>query len=232
MNELVFLGNNNEPFTTSLVIAEGTDNQHESIIRLIQNNLERFKRWGEIYFTDLKSGNYLGDMRGRPTKVAVLNEQQATFLVTLLRNNDIVLDFKAELVDQFYKMREILRRQNDPYWLTVRQSSKETNKDLMKAVHDEVIPAARRNGSITEDDIFYKTYNKLINKNARVKAGQRDSLPTTQLIMIDQMQNIAAAKIRADSHEGKTHKEMYSGAKQVVEGYAQVALVAERFLLN
>lgn len=37
-----------------------------------------------------------------------MNEQQATFLITLLCNNDIVLNFKAELVDRSYKMREIL----------------------------------------------------------------------------------------------------------------------------
>ncbi len=40
-----------------------------------------------------------------------MNEQQATFLITLLRNNETVLDFKAELVDRFYKMREILLNQ-------------------------------------------------------------------------------------------------------------------------
>ena len=33
----------------------------------------------------------------RPTKVALLNEQQATFLITLLRNNDIVVAFKRGL---------------------------------------------------------------------------------------------------------------------------------------
>lgn len=230
MNELVFL-KGEVPFTTSLVIAEGTNNQHESIIRLIQNNVERFNRWGKIDFSDLKSGNYLGDMRGRPIKVANLNEQQATFLITLLRNNDVVLDFKAELVDQFFKMREALQSMVLKRPL-VRQSSIFTFKDLMDAIHDEVIPAARRSGSTTPDKIFYINFNKLINKNAGGPAGQRDNLPTTQLIMIDQMQNIAAVKIRADSHKGKTHKEIYSGAKQIVEGYAQVALVAERFLLN
>lgn len=109
------------PFTNSLVIAEGTHNQHESIIRLTQKHEARFNRWGALRFIDLKSGNPLG---GRPTTVALLNEQQATFLITLLRNTDIVLDFKAELVDQFYKMREILRNQQNAEWLETRKDVK------------------------------------------------------------------------------------------------------------
>ena len=59
MNELVTI-RGNDCFTNSLVIAEGTENEHESIIRLIQRYEEKFNRWGKIYFTDLKSENYLG----------------------------------------------------------------------------------------------------------------------------------------------------------------------------
>ena len=58
---------------------------------------------GKFKFLHLKCKNLLG---GRPTKVANLNEQQATFLITLLRNNNVVPDFKAELVERFFKMRE------------------------------------------------------------------------------------------------------------------------------
>ena len=76
--DLVFVRGKNA-FTNSLVIAEGTNNQHESVIRIIQKNLERFERWGKIKFSDLKSGNPLSD---RPIKVAELNEQQVTFLLT------------------------------------------------------------------------------------------------------------------------------------------------------
>ena len=79
MNELVFL-KNDQAVTMSLIIAENTNNQHKSVIQLIDDHKARFE-----------PTNLLG---GRPTKVAILNEQQATFLITLLRNNDIVLEFK------------------------------------------------------------------------------------------------------------------------------------------
>ena len=75
MNELVTI-RGNDCFTNSLVIAEGTENEHESIIRLIQRYEEKFNRWGKIYFTDLKSENPRG---GRPTKVAFFNEHKQHF---------------------------------------------------------------------------------------------------------------------------------------------------------
>ena len=106
MKKLVFL-KNDTPLTTSLVIAEGTENEHRSIIRLIQTYEKQFKRWGKVRFMDLKSTNPEG---GRPTKVALLNEPQATFLITLLRNNEIVVAFKGELVAQFFDMRDALQK--------------------------------------------------------------------------------------------------------------------------
>ena len=116
MNELVFL-KNNQPVTTSLIVAEGTHNEHESVMRLINEHKMHFERWGQVRFSDLKSTNPLG---GRPTKVAYLNEQQATFLITLLRNSEIVLDFKSELVDRFYRMREILLNRQNVQWQELR----------------------------------------------------------------------------------------------------------------
>lgn len=49
---------------------------------------------------------------GRPEEIISLNEQQATLLVTFLKNTPVVVEFKTELVKQFYEMRtEIQKRQ-------------------------------------------------------------------------------------------------------------------------
>ena len=149
MKELVFV-RGNMPFTNSLVIAEGTENQHESIIRLIRKHLECFERWGKIQFSDLKSGNPLG---GRPTVIAELNEQQATFLVTLLRNNDIVLYFKAELVDQFYKMRALLEKRKTVEWQEARNASRCGWRALTDAIK-ELVELAHEQGSTTGEKFF------------------------------------------------------------------------------
>jgi hypothetical protein len=46
------------------------------------------------------------------------------------------------------------------------------------------------------------------------------------------LQNVAAANIRVKSKKGSNYKDVYSETKEAVEGYAQVALIAERLKLN
>lgn len=46
---------------------------------------------------------------GRPTEYALLNEQQATLLLTYMRNNETVKEFKKRLVKAFFEMRDQLQ---------------------------------------------------------------------------------------------------------------------------
>ena len=113
MGDLVFLEPNcikAEPFTTSDVIAERTKNSYRSIQRTIENQINRLEKFGVMRFEITLPTK--GSKGGRPKKVYYLNEPQATLLVTFLKNNDIVADFKTELVKQFYEMRtELQKRQ-------------------------------------------------------------------------------------------------------------------------
>ena len=230
MNELVFL-KGKQPVTTSLIVAERTDNQHESIMRLINEHKARFERWGEIHFSDLKSGNKNGDLRGRPTKVAYLNEQQATFLVTLLRNNDTVLDFKSALVDQFYKMREILLNQRNAEWQAIREAGKRGNQKMCDTIHDYVIPLARAKDSKAPDTVFYMNYQKAINKAAGVQPKSRDNQPLGQLYEIEKMQDMIETSIRGLAARGDDDKSIYRGTNQLLTNYSRISLIPERFLL-
>ena len=229
--DLVSLNSNDEPVTTSLKVAKHFGKQHKDVLEKIRNLSAEISADLQIdgYNPKFTECTYI-DSWNRPQVYFEMNRDAFVELVGNM-NTAKAREWKRKYHAAFNKMQKALETLAIKRGI-IRQSSIFSNKDLMAAVHDEVIPAARKNGSTTPDNVFYMNFNKLINRNAGVPAGQRDSLPTTQLIMIDQMQNIAAAKIRADSHRGKTHKEIYSGAKQVVEGYAQVALVAERFLLN
>ena len=229
MIELVFL-KGKEPVTTSLVIAEGTNNQHESIMRLINEHKARFERWGAIYFSDLKSGNKNGDLRGRPTRFAFLNEQQATFLVTLLRNNDIVLDFKSELVDRFWKMREILLNQQNEEWRAIRQAGKRGNQDMCDAIHDYIIPLAREAGSLAPDKVFYINYQKMVNKAACVQPNSRDNQPLGQLYEIEKLQGMVTASVKGLAAKGEDFKTIYHDTKQTLENYSRISLISQRFL--
>lgn len=92
-----------QAFTNSLIIAEKSKNQHESIVRLLNDNYVDFEEYGKIEFTDFKSGK-----RGRPIKIYFLNEQQSTLLLTYLNNSEPVKEFKKSLVREFYKMKNFI----------------------------------------------------------------------------------------------------------------------------
>ena len=47
---------------------------------------------------------------GQNTKDYILNEQQATLLITFLKNTEQVANFKTNLVKAFFKMREELSK--------------------------------------------------------------------------------------------------------------------------
>ena len=103
MNNLVFLTpNTQEPFTTSDVIAEFAEVKHHAIQQMIQKHESDFKEFGKLAF----------EMRPLPesrtkqkAKIYYLNEEQATLLMTYLKNTAQVRAFKKELVRQFYAMR-------------------------------------------------------------------------------------------------------------------------------
>lgn len=110
MSSLVFLEPDkidSEPFTTSDIIAECAKVQHHTITRLIQQHEKDFKEFGILRFEieEIKG-------RGQPKRHYQLNEEQATLLLTYLKNTPPVREFKKNLVCQFYAMRnELLRRQ-------------------------------------------------------------------------------------------------------------------------
>lgn len=87
------------------VVAEQTDNQEVAISNLINKYISEFKEFGIVHFKNEKTTNTdLGN--GRPSKTYYLNEQQATFLMTLLRNSPKVVIFKKALVKAFYELKE------------------------------------------------------------------------------------------------------------------------------
>lgn len=105
MNDLVYLSpNTKEPYTTSEVIAACAEIKHHAIQQLVQKHEGDFRTFGIIAFEMRKTGG-----RGRPETIYHLNEQQATLLMTYLRNTPVVREFKKELVRQFFAMREELR---------------------------------------------------------------------------------------------------------------------------
>lgn len=110
-DDLVFVGDDGEPFTTTLIIAGETGNEHESVVRIIRDNLDDFEEFGVVRF-EIGKPAASQNGGGRPVKYAVLTEPQSALAITYLRNNAKVRDFKKRLVRGFYAMRRLLAEQS------------------------------------------------------------------------------------------------------------------------
>ena len=146
MNGLVFLDPNRLdaiPFTTSKVIAEVTGMNHRRVKDAIRKHESTFLEFGLLGAYETESSG------GRPEEIVKLNEEQATFLMTLLKNTPTVVAFKKELVRQFYAMRrELVSRQVN------RAKMLPTRRDLTDAIRD-CIPESPHKG------MWYKHYTDL-----------------------------------------------------------------------
>lgn len=146
----------------------------------------------------------------QPTKVAQLNEVQAMYLVTLLDNNEKVLDFKALLVEEFCRMRKVLAERQTEAWLESRKAGKLTRRNETDVIK-ELIAYAKDQGS-KNADMLYMTYSKLANKIAGIK--QRDLATVKQLNILDELEGMIYHVIKLGMAAGKHHKDIYKDCKR------------------
>jgi phage regulator Rha-like protein len=96
----------------SRIIAHGLGIEHRAFMQTIKKYEPRIEqRFGVITFEMSKPLE--GSQGGRPEKFAWLTEEQATFLMTLSRNTDQVVDCKANLVDAFSQARQVIPQLTD-----------------------------------------------------------------------------------------------------------------------
>lgn len=118
--------NHGKPFTDTLVIAENCQIEHRAVIQLVRKYKEDFEEFGRVTF-QMDTFKTKGGFQKR--EYAELNEDQATYIITLFRNNDVVRAFKKRLVKEFRKLiNELNRIKSEP-------SRQESIKDKRAAAH-------------------------------------------------------------------------------------------------
>ncbi|MCG0572715.1 prophage P3 protein 3, phage-like repressor,C-term domain [Lactiplantibacillus plantarum] len=152
MNDLVTLTSQRldaKIYTTGDVIAKYAGITHHAVNKTIREQLVRLKRArnGLVEFKMQRRPS------GRMAKVYLLNEQQATLLITFLKNTPRVADFKEELVRQF----TVMKRE-----LILRQAKFELGKEFSKSLH----AAIRESPALGEHGHLYVNINKLVYKQA------------------------------------------------------------------
>lgn len=205
MNELVFI-QKDDIFTNTMIIAQYSGNEHESVVAMLKKYLADFEESGKIEFTDLKSGNPKG---GRPTRIYILNEEQAMLLVTYLDNTVEVRRFKKNLVRQFISMRRLLLERQTADWQQARIESKSVRLQETDAIK-ELVEYAKIQGS-THSDRLYMNYSKLVKQLATYDTRDAASTETlTAIILLERiMTNIIMQEMAMNTH----YKMIYQKAK-------------------
>lgn len=163
----------------SRLIAQALGNQHKASIQLIERYKVELKEFGLVPFEMEKVP------MGRPEKFALLNEDQALFLLTLSKNTKRVVELK--LVKAFSEARR----------------AAELHVEYLPGyhqLHDQLHALA--DGSPNERWV-HVNMNKMVNKVAGVEPGQRAHAGVPHKAMLIAAQHIAAQAMQgaADHHE-------------------------------
>ena len=184
--ELVYIDGKKEPYTTSEIIAECAEVQHHTITRLVRDNKADFEVLGILGFKIHKL-----DKRGQPKKIYILNEQQATLLITYLKNTEPVRQFKMNLVKAFFEMRDELSKR-----YLQRELEKPKRKSLTEAI--QAWEKAPKHAYSTLTNLLLKGVtgkNKTQLMQKRESENGIDSLTSDELTSYQRLEDMAIAMI-------------------------------------
>ena len=184
--ELVYMDGKKEPYTTSEIIAECAEVQHHTITRLIRENKADFEELGILGFKIHKL-----DTRGQPKKSYILNEQQATLLITYLKNTETVRQFKLNLVKAFFEMREELSKF---------RLQRALEKPKRKTLHDSIEnwEQAPKHAHSTMNNLLLKAATDMNAKQLMASRGGKngiDSLTSEEMEQYQAFEDMAIAMI-------------------------------------
>lgn len=204
-----------EVFTNSKIIAAGTNNQHHAVREIIKKYRSDIEEFGTLLILNEESTG------GRPAEVFFLNEEQATFVITLLRNSKVVVKFKKELVRQFYAMRRFIIEKQSKLWSDTRIVNKENRlkeTDVIKLLADY----AKKQGS-KHSDKLYITYTKLAKS---VINGKRDEMSASELNNLTLVESIILQTIKIDMSMGMHYKDIYQDCKHRINQFMEITYLA------
>ena len=224
-----------EPRAGTSLIAKGFDREHKVVLRLIRDYDKDFKHFGVFSTRKLKSTG------GRAANEIMLNEDQAMFLATLLRNNEKVVRFKRQLVDNFKKCRielESLRKnRSEPNRQIAREAGKLVRKDTTDAMQ-EFVEYAKSQGSGSPKK-YFMNITKMMNGLLFIVNGKfknlRNVMSTKQLMTVSSAEQIIDRGLRDGMSRKKYYKDIYQDVKKRVMTFAELhgqSEVIEQHLLG
>jgi len=212
----------NKVYTTSLILSEKVELEHRAILQLIRKYKEReiFKR-SAFEMQKIKT-------KGRQGEVYFLTESQALFLLTLMKNSDLVVDFKENLVNEFFKCRKMLQdvliqKQNAEY-IDKRHASKQMRlqeTDMIKKFVNYALDQGSTNAAR-----YYANISKMETKALffveQKYPNMRDVMNLRQLNLIETADQAVMYALEEGMDANLPYKEIYIKAKERVEALARI----------
>ncbi|MGF0071883.1 Rha family transcriptional regulator [Streptococcus orisratti] len=182
---IVYMDGKKEPYTTSEIIAECAEVQHHTITRLIREHKVDFEALGKVGFQIQAMDS------GQHSKNYILNEQQATLLITYLKNTEPVREFKKNLVKAFFELRKEVAEF---------RYQRALEKPKRKTLHDsiETWEQAPKHAHPTINNLLLKGASGLNKKQLMAQRGGHngiDSLTSTELVRYQALEDMAIAMI-------------------------------------
>lgn len=177
------IGSKLEPYTTADTVAQYAKVRHKTVNELIRKHFADLEEFGTLRF-EMEA---VERARGvKYAKVYHLNEQQATLLITYLKNTEPVRQFKKALVRGFFEARQELSR-------------REVQRAVKAPVRRSLTDAIRDSGEAERMKGYaYNTYTNLIykavtGKNAvqlRKKRGAACGADVVGLLTADELAEV------------------------------------------
>jgi phage regulator Rha-like protein len=209
-------------------LSKGFGVEHRDLKNIINKYKTEFEEWGVIAFEMHKPTSKKG---GRPIDDFLLNEEQATYLCTLLRNHDMARSFKRTLTREFFRQRrfliKLLSQKQNREWLEKREAGK-IERRLETDTIKEFVDYAKSQGSCNAEK-YYMIISKMENNSlfALDFIGQkfpnlRDILDGFALDSLKMADHIVAKSLKDGMLEKLNYKDIYKKCRDCVEQYAKL----------
>lgn len=228
-NELAVLVKavDNVPVCSTLDMCQPLGVEHHAIVQLVKKYELQLKEIGPVAFQ-----MRVGTRGGTPISFCYLDEEQATFLVTLMKNSAAVVTFKQRLSREFYRMKKEITRiqavaRNNSLnieWVEAREAGKPVRRvetDMMK----KFVEYSFERGSVHADK-YYGNITRMSNKTVfdiqqRVR-NTRDVCNTSQLVTLQMVDTVVTRALEADMAVDVPYKQIYQNVKAKVQQFADL----------
>ena len=177
--DLVIINSKKEAVTSHVIISEGMKVTQDSSLKLIKTYKTELSELGLIRFEIVPLPS------GQKQKQYMLNEHQAMFLITLMRNNPETVEFKVRLVKSYAEMQE---------WIKERIQSSVEYKVMQAILKD----SRQLIGKKTKH-FHYSNEANLVNwaMSGKFKSLNREKLSLDEIALLNELQARNAVLIGA-----------------------------------